>query len=199
MFTGIIETMGRIEEVLEAGTNRSFWISSSLTPELKPDQSVAHDGVCLTVESIENDLYKVTAINETLQKTNLRQWQPGHDVNLERCLVMNGRLDGHIVQGHTDTVANCIDVSNLPGSHVYRFSIREEFAPLIIEKGSIALNGISLTLFDVTVTEFSVAIIPYTFQHTNIAQVQPGAFVNVEFDLIGKYLARTAALSINKS
>lgn len=194
MFTGIIETTGRVETVEVSGTNRSFWISAPLAGELKPDQSLAHDGVCLTVEAIDNERYKVTAIAETLQKTNLGQWEPGHTVNLERCLVMNGRLDGHFVQGHVDTTGICLERTELTGSVEFRFSFPARFAPLVIEKGSISLNGISLTVFNVTDEEFSVAIIPYTMEFTNIGQVKPGTSVNLEFDLIGKYLARAAAL-----
>ena len=190
MFTGIIETKGRIEEVILSGTNKSFRISSPISHELKVDQSVSHNGVCLTVESINNDNHTLTAIAETLQKTNLDQWKVGDIVNVERCLIMNGRLDGHIVQGHVDATANCIDRQSLDGSWEFRFKFPVQFAPLVIEKGSICLNGISLTIFNVGVDEFSVAVIPYTFEHTNISSIYPGDKVNIEFDIIGKYIQR---------
>lgn len=190
MFTGIIETLGTVESATPAGAGKTFWLSSPIAPELRPDQSVAHDGACLTVEAIEGSRYRVTAIAETLAKTNLGHWQPGDMVNLERCLAMNGRLDGHLVQGHVDTTGRCIDVENANGSWVYRISFPERFAHLVIEKGSICLNGISLTAFDVTHNSFAVAIIPYTFTHTNMPAVTPGVHVNIEFDMVGKYLTR---------
>ncbi len=194
MFTGIIETTGKIEDVQVSGTNKIFRISSSLSHELKVDQSVSHNGVCLTVEAISNDNHQLTAIAETLQKTNLDQWQPGDIVNIERCLLMNGRLDGHIVQGHVDTTATCIERKSLDGSWEFRFRFPQEFAHLVIEKGSICLNGISLTVFNVGINEFSVAIIPYTFEHTNIRNILPGHAVNIEFDMVGKYISRIAGL-----
>lgn len=194
MFTGIIESSGQITEVLVAGTNQSYWIQSPISQELKIDQSVSHDGVCLTVEEINGQRHRVTAIQETLQKSNLFQWQPGHQVNLERCMQMNGRLDGHIVQGHVDTTATCVAVKDLEGSREFRFRIPASFAPLIIEKGSASINGISLTIFHVTRDEFSVAIIPYTLEHTNIKHVLPGTTVNIEFDMVGKYITRYLSL-----
>ncbi len=194
MFTGIIETTGKIEDVQVSGTNKIFRISSSLSHELKVDQSVSHNGVCLTIEAISNDNHQLTAIAETLQKTNLDQWQPGDIVNIERCLLMNGRLDGHIVQGHVDTTATCIERKSLDGSWEFRFRFPQEFAHLVIEKGSICLNGISLTVFNVGINEFSVAIIPYTFEHTNIRNILPGHAVNIEFDMVGKYISRIAGL-----
>lgn len=195
MFTGIIEATGRIEAVLQAGSNRTFWLSSPISGELKVDQSVAHSGVCLTVEAVASDRYRVTAIAETLEKTNLGSWKTGDLVNLERCLSFQGRLDGHIVQGHVDTTAVCIAKTDRQGSWEFRFRFPDQFAPLVIEKGSISLNGISLTIFDVTTNEFSVAIIPYTFEHTNIQQIIPGSLVNLEFDMIGKYVIRQTSLS----
>lgn len=168
----------------------SFWISSPVSPELQIDQSISHNGVCLTVEEVVNDRHRVTAIQETLHKSTLGHWQQGDMVNLERCMPMNGRLDGHIVQGHVDGRGACISVKEQGGSHLYRFSFAPEFAPLIVEKGSICVNGISLTIFDISRTEFSVAIIPYTFENTNIKHVRPGDEVNLEFDIIGKYVAR---------
>ncbi len=191
MFTGIIEATGVISSISADGTNKTFQIiSSQLSPELKMDQSLSHDGVCLTVESVTAHTYQVTAIAETLEKTNLASWQAGGRVNLERCLPLNGRLDGHMVQGHVDTVAVCIDRQNLQGSSLYRFRFPVSFRNLIIEKGSVAVNGISLTCFDVSDDAFSVAIIPFTFEHTNIRDVYPDSQVNIEFDLIGKYVNR---------
>jgi riboflavin synthase len=194
MFTGIIESTGQVEEVLVAGTNKSYWIKSPISHELKTDQSVSHDGVCLTVEETDGQRHRVTAIQETLQKSNLHQWQPGHQVNLERCMTMNGRLDGHIVQGHVDATATCVSVNDLEGSREFRFRFPASFASLVIEKGSASINGISLTVFNVTRDEFSVAIIPYTLEHTNIQYVFPGTTVNVEFDMVGKYITRYLSL-----
>lgn len=190
MFTGIIETTGRIETVEDQGTNRRFRISSTLSKELKVDQSLAHNGVCLTVEALEPGSHWVTAVDETLSKTTLGNWNAGDMINLERCLPMNGRLDGHFVQGHVDATGTCIDKLDMHGSWKFRFQYPPSFAALVIEKGSISLNGISLTVFDVTDSEFSVAVIPYTYEHTNIQFVATGTSVNLEFDLIGKYLAR---------
>jgi riboflavin synthase len=190
MFTGIIETMGIVSSISSEGSNKTFHISSSLASQLRVDQSLSHDGVCLTVESVTAEQYEVTAIAETLSKTCLSHWKPGISVNLERCLQMNGRLDGHIVQGHVDTTARCTDRQNLGGSWVFRFEFPGSFRNLIIEKGSIAVNGVSLTCFDVTDNEFSVAIIPYTFENTNIRDLVPDSLVNIEFDLIGKYVQR---------
>jgi riboflavin synthase len=194
MFTGIIESTGRVEAVLPSGTNTSFWISSPISQELRIDQSISHNGVCLTVEEVVNDRHRVTAIQETLNKSTLGQWQQGDAVNLERCMIMNGRLDGHIVQGHVDTRGKCLWVKEQGGSHVYRFSFPDSFASLIVEKGSICLNGISLTIFDIGKNEFSVAIIPYTFENTNIKSVKQGDAVNLEFDIVGKYVARFEGL-----
>ena len=190
MFTGIIEAIGSISSISEEGTNKKFRITSSLANELHIDQSISHDGVCLTVESVRDNKYQVTAIAETLSKTCLSHWKPGSRINLERCLQLNGRLDGHMVQGHVDTTAICMDRSNREGSWVFRFEFPESFRNLIIEKGSIAVNGISLTCFDVTENAFSVAIIPYTFENTNIRDLVSGSVVNIEFDLIGKYVER---------
>lgn len=190
MFTGIIEQTGRVEKTLPEGSNRVFWISSPLSTELKVDQSLSHNGVCLTVEAIEPGMHRVTAIDETIQKTNLGNWQQGTIVNLERCMQLNGRLDGHIVQGHVDTVATCTNIIEKEGSWEYRFQIDPSFAPLIIEKGSISINGISLTLFNVFTDSFTVAIIPYTFEHTNMQFLQQDDVVNIEFDMIGKYVNR---------
>jgi riboflavin synthase len=190
MFTGIIENTGVIKEIQSNGTNKTFWITSPLSGELKIDQSLSHNGVCLTVEEIKNGMHRVTAIEETLLKTNLGAWQLGSIVNLERCMQLNGRLDGHIVQGHVDTTAECIAVIEKDGSWEYSFTFPEKFSALIIEKGSITLNGISLTLFNVGTNSFSVAVIPYTYKHTNINGLQKGDGVNVEFDMLGKYVKR---------
>ena len=190
MFTGIIENTGRVERVEVHGTNKTFYISSPLSAEFKIDQSVSHNGVCLTVEAVENGVHRVTAIEETLMKSNLDEWQRGDVVNIEQCMQMNGRLDGHIVQGHVDATALCIERKDLNGSWEFRFRIPEEFTTLIIEKGSIAVNGISLTVFNVGSDTFSVAIIPYTFEHTNMQYVYEETTVNIEFDIIGKYIQR---------
>jgi riboflavin synthase len=194
MFTGIIEQLGTVQEVHTHGGNKTFWVASNLSQELKVDQSIAHNGVCLTVEAVQNGMHQVTAIAETLAKTNLNTWQAGTLVNLERCMMLNGRLDGHLVQGHVDAVAECIALADKQGSWEYRFTFDAQFAPLVIEKGSITLNGTSLTVFAVTENQFSVAIIPYTYQHTNIHTVQIGTLVNIEFDLLGKYVQRQLAL-----
>jgi riboflavin synthase len=194
MFTGIIETTGRIMDTISAGTNTTFWVSSPVSNQLKVDQSVAHSGVCLTVEEVVQDRHRVTAIAETLQKTNLQQWKTGDLVNIERCLPLNGRLDGHLVQGHVDATGTCLERKEVNGSHEFRFRFPDAFAALIIEKGSISLNGISLTVFNVTRDGFSVAIIPYTFDYTNIKDIFPGHAVNLEFDLIGKYVNRITGL-----
>lgn len=195
MFTGIIEASGIISSVSGEGTNMTFQIISALAPELKVDQSLSHDGVCLTIEGVTEHTYQVTAIAETLSKTALSQWRPGGRINLERCLLMNGRLDGHMVQGHVDCTAVCLERTEQQGSWVFRFEFPESFRNLIIEKGSVAVNGISLTCFDVTDKAFSVAIIPYTFNYTNIPDLFPGSLVNIEFDLIGKYVQRMISQS----
>ncbi len=190
MFTGIIESTGTIKEIVTTGTNKSFWVSSSLTGDLKIDQSLSHNGVCLTIEEIKNGMHRVTAIEETLVKTNLGSWQKDTIINLERCLQMNGRLDGHIVQGHVDCTAKCIKVVEKAGSWEFSFSFPGEFAAFIIEKGSVTVNGISLTCFNVTNDNFTVAIIPYTFEHTNMNSLKKDDIVNIEWDVVGKYVAR---------
>jgi riboflavin synthase len=194
MFTGIIENTGIVSDISTNGTNKTFWIQSTLSSELKVDQSVSHNGVCLTVEAIQENTYQVTAIVETLQKTNLNSWALGTEINLERCMLMNGRLDGHIVQGHVDCTATCISVTEKNGSWEYQFNFDNRFAHLVIEKGSVSINGISLTCFEVTNNTFKVAIIPYTYNHTNIKHIQVESLVNIEFDLIGKYVSRMAQL-----
>lgn len=193
MFTGIIESLGRVESISGQGTGKIFWISSPLTPELKVDQSLAHNGACLTVEQLAGDQYMVTAIHETLLKTNLGNWRVGETVNLERSMQVNGRLDGHLVQGHIDTTGTCINIKQTDGSWEFQFRFPAEFSSLIIEKGSICVNGISLTAFDVTHSEFTVAIIPYTYEHTNIRGIAENDTVNLEFDVIGKYIQKHLA------
>ncbi len=194
MFTGIIETLGKVSKITHEGSNTSFWIESNLSLELKVDQSLSHNGVCLTVEEITGNAHRVTAIAETLEKTNLGNLSEGSSVNLERCLQMNGRLDGHIVQGHVDSTATCLEIIEKNGSWEYRFQMDASFANLIIEKGSITINGISLTLFNVGKETFTVAIIPYTYEHTNLNALKVGETVNIEFDMIGKYVNRIQQL-----
>lgn len=194
MFTGIIEALGEVTAVSANGTNKSFAIRSALAPELKVDQSVAHNGVCLTVEAINGDQYTVTAVQETLHKTALHHWRPGASVNLERSLLPTSRLDGHFVQGHVDGTGLCERIENRDGSYEITFSFAHAFAELIIEKGSICVNGVSLTAFRVTDTTFTVAVIPYTWQHTNLQFLKPGDAVNLEFDLLGKYILRRLQL-----
>jgi len=198
MFTGIIEATGQVELITSSGTNKTFWISSPISNQFKPDQSVSHNGVCLTVEEIRENAHRVTAIAETLRKSNLGKLETGDPVNLERCMLMNGRLDGHIVQGHVDATGKCLGIKKLAGSYEYRFEFPGKFKHLVIEKGSISLNGISLTIFDVSRKEFSVAIIPYTYEHTNIHKIRKGSTVNLEFDIIGKYVARIAKTGFEK-
>lgn len=194
MFTGIIETMGVIENIRIEGTNKHFTLSAPLTHELQIDQSVAHNGVCLTVVNIEDNRYTVTAINETLIKTNLNNWAIGQKVNLERCMPANGRFDGHIVQGHVDATATCASVEDKQGSWVYGFELNPQSdARLVVPKGSICINGISLTVVDIQDNHFSVAIIPYTYEHTNMHEVVAGSTVNIEFDIIGKYISKMMA------
>ncbi|WP_461788058.1 riboflavin synthase [Pedobacter sp.] len=190
MFTGIIETLGTVQEIREEGDNIHFTIQSNFSNQLKIDQSVAHNGVCLTVVALSENSHTVTAIDETLKKTNLGNLKQGSKVNLERCMQMNARLDGHIVQGHVDQTATCILVNELDGSWEYRFKYDASKGNVTVEKGSICVNGISLTVVNSAADEFSVFIIPYTYEHTNLHQVKAGDTVNLEFDIIGKYVAR---------
>ena len=190
MFTGIIEGIGRVTAIREDNTNKHFTLTGPFTHELKVDQSVAHNGVCLTVVSIQEDQYTVTAIDETLKKTNLNYLKAGDAVNLERCMLSNGRFDGHVVQGHVDQTAICEEVRDENGSWIFTFSYDASQGNVTVEKGSICVNGISLTVFDSKEDRFSVAIIPYTYEHTNLHQVKAGDTVNLEFDIIGKYVAR---------
>lgn len=194
MFTGIIENTGAIKEILTTGTNKSFWVASPLSGDLKIDQSLSHNGVCLTVEEINNGMHLVTAIGETISKTNLNGWEKGTTVNLERCMQLNDRLDGHLVQGHVDCTAVCIELVEKHGSWEFSFIFPKKFAPFIIEKGSVTVNGISLTCFNVSDDRFTVAIIPYTFEHTNMNGLKQGDIVNIEWDVVGKYVSRILSL-----
>ncbi len=197
MFTGIVEAKGIITSVEANGTNKIFWIKSAISEELKIDQSVSHSGVCLTVDELGDGAHRVTAVAETLTKTNLAAWQKDNLINLERCMPMNGRIDGHIVQGHVDATAICVERKDLHGSWEYRFSFDEQFAPMIIEKGSVCVNGISLTAYNVTHNAFTVSIIPYTYDHTNIHEIKKDSVVNIEWDMIGKYINRIHSLQQN--
>ncbi|WP_293880877.1 MULTISPECIES: riboflavin synthase [unclassified Sphingobacterium] len=194
MFTGIIETLGKIENIEQDKSNLHFYVSSAISNELKIDQSVSHNGVCLTVVGLNNDLHQVTAIDETLQKTNLAQLKVGDLINLERCTLAGGRFDGHIVQGHVDQIASCIAKRDENGSYVFTFQYDISKQNITVEKGSITVNGISLTVVDSRDDQFSVAIIPYTLEHTNLQHVEVGSTVNLEFDIIGKYVSKIMAL-----
>jgi riboflavin synthase len=194
MFTGIIESLGTVKEIRQDQDNLHLTISSKLTPELKIDQSVAHNGICLTVVALEADSYTVTAIRETVDKTNIGDWKTGNSVNLERAMKLGDRLDGHIVQGHVDQTGICKSVENANGSWYYTFEYDESLNNITIEKGSITVNGVSLTVVNSKKNEFSVAIIPYTYEHTNFNSFQVGTKVNLEFDVIGKYVARLNGL-----
>ena len=190
MFTGIIEATGRVENIEKEGTNILFTMSCPFTKELKIDQSISHDGCCLTVYDIENQQYKIAAIQETLEKTNLGNWEIGTEVNLERCVLMNGRLDGHIVQGHVDQTGVVKSIENKNGSYLITIEHSEKDGFVTVPQGSIAVNGISLTVAYSGEGEFSVAIIPYTWEHTNLKHLSAGDRVNLEFDVIGKYIAK---------
>lgn len=190
MFTGIIETLAKVERIAKEGSNVHFTFSSSVTHELKIDQSVAHNGICLTVVKIDGNNYTVTAIDETLKRTNLGELKTGSLVNLERCMPANGRFDGHIVQGHVDATAKCIEVKDLNGSWEFIFEHAKSKSNITVEKGSITINGVSLTVVNSTETTFSVHIIPYTFEHTNFKEIKSGSSVNLEFDIVGKYVSR---------
>ncbi|MBN3518991.1 riboflavin synthase [Algoriphagus lutimaris] len=190
MFTGIVESFGTIKKITTDGTNVHFDLESTLSSELKIDQSLAHDGVCLTVVETTPDSYRVTAIDETIQKTNLSQWSEGKKVNLERCMPSNGRFDGHIVQGHVDQIGVVKNISDQDGSWLFDIDYDDSLGNITVEKGSITINGTSLTCFNSKPGKFSVAIIPYTYEFTNFHQLQIGDVVNLEFDIIGKYIAR---------
>lgn len=190
MFTGIIETTGRIVDLQKEGTNIHFSMESAISAELTIDQSVSHDGVCLTVTAMEGNRHVVTAIEETLQRSNLQFRKKGDALNLERSLLMNGRLDGHLVQGHVDEMVECTGVEERNGSWLFTFRIKEAKSSLLVEKGSVAVNGVSLTVVKASKKKFSVAIIPYTFEHTNFQSIKAGDMANIEYDIIGKYVAR---------
>ena len=194
MFTGIIESLGFVRRIEQEGTNLHFYIQSPISSSLKIDQSIAHNGTCLTVVAIEGDIHTVTAIEETLIRTNLGQLKEGSLVNLERAMQANGRLDGHIVQGHVDATAICTGVDERDGSWYYRFRYQPTEEHLLVDKGSVCINGVSLTVVEPKGEMFSVAIIPYTHEHTNFNTLQEGDTVNLEFDIIGKYIARYAKL-----
>lgn len=195
MFTGIIETLAEVKDIQIEGSNIHFTLASDIANELKVDQSVSHNGVCLTVVKIMDDQYVVTAIEETLNKSNLGDLKVGDQVNIERCTKVGGRLDGHIVQGHVDQTGICTDKEDKDGSIIFTFQYNvDPSGYFTVEKGSITVNGISLTVVDSIDDKFSVAIIPYTLEHTNLKDVQPGDKVNLEFDIIGKYVARIMEL-----
>jgi riboflavin synthase len=190
MFTGIIESTAVLVSKLKNGSNIQFEFSSDLSNELKVDQSLSHNGICLTIEKIEKQNYFVTAIDETLKKTNLGELEIGKKVNLERCMLANGRFDGHIVQGHVDQKGICQHINDASGSWEISFSFDASQGNVLVEKGSICINGISLTVFNVTENSFSVAIIPYTWEHTNMSEIKVGQTVNLEFDILGKYISK---------
>ncbi|MDN3203643.1 riboflavin synthase [Algoriphagus sediminis] len=190
MFTGIIEAFGTIEAITREGTNIHFDLVSEIGSELKVDQSLAHDGVCLTVVSVKGNAYRVTAIDETLLKTNLSCWEVGKKVNLERCMPANGRFDGHIVQGHVDQIGIIKSIEDQDGSWLFTVNFDDHKSNVTVEKGSITINGTSLTCFNSKPGEFTVAIIPYTFENTNFHQLRVGDSVNLEFDIVGKYIQR---------
>jgi riboflavin synthase len=190
MFTGIIETVGKVDEIVQEGTNTHFKIASSISNELKIDQSISHDGVCLTVVKVKDNFHWVVAINETLQKSNLSMLRVGDSVNLERCMLNNGRFDGHIVQGHVDQTAVVKSLTDENGSWLFSFEYDPSLGNVTVEKGSIAVNGVSLTCFSSKPSAFTVGIIPYTYEQTNFHQLKKGSIVNLEFDIIGKYVRR---------
>lgn len=194
MFTGIIEALGKVEKIEQEGSNVHFTFSSPISDQLKIDQSVSHNGVCLTVVALPNQQHTVTAIQETLDKSNLGQLKLGDWVNLERAMVAGSRLDGHMVQGHVDTTGQCIKVEELDGSWYYHFKYQPSPEHLLVDKGSICINGVSLTVVKAEGNDFSVAIIPYTYEHTTFKQLQAGDRVNLEFDVIGKYIAKYMAV-----
>ena len=190
MFTGIIETLGTIQEIRKDKDNIHITVNSSITNELKIDQSVAHNGICLTVVAILESNYTVTAIGETIKKTTISHWQTNESINLERAMKLGDRLDGHIVQGHVDQIGTCIVAKETNGSWYYTFEYDESLGNITIEKGSVTVNGVSLTVVDSSKNKFSVAIIPYTYEHTNFKNIEAGTKVNLEFDVIGKYVSR---------
>jgi riboflavin synthase len=193
MFTGIIEAVGTLQQVITDQSNRHFQVASPISSELRVDQSVSHNGVCLTVTKIENGTHWVTAVDETLKKSNLGLLAVGHTINIERCMIANGRFDGHVVQGHVDQIGTCTSVKEVGGSWIYDFEYDASVGNITVEKGSISINGISLTCFNSRDNGFTVTIIPYTHEHTNFNQLKAGDTVNLEFDIIGKYVQRILA------
>lgn len=194
MFTGIIETLGKVQHIESDGGNIHYYIQSSISKDLKIDQSVSHNGVCLTVVGVNENVHQVTAIHETLIKSNLGVLQKGDLVNLERCTPANGRFDGHIVQGHVDQTATCINIETQNGSSIFTFEYTPQHNNITVEKGSITVNGISLTVINSESNRFSVAIIPYTLEHTNLSKIAEKDTVNLEFDIVGKYVAKIMAM-----
>ncbi len=194
MFTGIIEDLGEVIDIKVDGTNLDFKIKSKISKELKIDQSLAHNGVCLTVVHQDENSHTVTAIKETLDRSNIGKLKIGQQVNLERAMSANARLDGHLVQGHVDTVTHCISVNEENGSWIFTFANKQDAESLLVDKGSICINGVSLTVVNPDEQQFSVAIIPYTYEHTTFKDIVPDQLVNLEFDIIGKYIAKHAAL-----
>lgn len=194
MFTGIIEALGTVQGIKREGSNVHFTLESPISKDLKIDQSLSHNGVCLTVVDLTESTHTVTAVEETLKRSNLGQIKVGDSINLERAMRSNGRLDGHIVQGHVDATATCVEVKELEGSWYYRFRYLPTEEHLLVDKGSVCINGVSLTVVEPKEDIFSVAIIPYTQEHTNFKQLKAGDQVNLEFDIIGKYIARYVAL-----
>jgi len=200
MFTGIIENTGHIQSIISEGTNKTFWVASPISNQLSIDQSVSHNGVCLTVVKKEGDTYTVTAIRETLDKTNLGLLKPGDKVNLERSTRLDGRLDGHMVQGHVDLTATCTSVREAEGSWYYTFEYEPKSPEHItVEKGSVSVNGVSLTVVNSKDRSFDVAIIPFTWQVTNFHQIKAGTVVNIEFDILGKYIAKIVRQVLGKA
>ncbi|MTH17011.1 riboflavin synthase [Flavobacterium sp. LC2016-01] len=195
MFTGIIETLGRVHKIEKDQNNLHITIDSAISNELKIDQSVSHNGICLTVVAIKDSLYTVTAIDETILKTNIGDWNEGDIINLERGMKLGDRLDGHIVQGHVDQTGTCIKIEEASGSWNYTFEYDEKLSNITIEKGSITVNGVSLTVVNSKTNEFSVSIIPYTFEHTNFKDFKVGTKINLEFDVVGKYISRLYAIN----
>ncbi len=194
MFTGIIETLGTVKKIEAEQSNLHLYIESEISPSLKIDQSVSHNGVCLTVVAIDGNIHQVTAIKETLDKSNLDKLKEGDIINLERCVKIDGRLDGHIVQGHVDQTAICSKVEPQDGSVVFTFEYDAKLNNITVEKGSITVNGISLTVLNSGINSFSVAIIPYTLEHTNLKSIELGSMVNLEFDILGKYVSKLLSL-----
>lgn len=189
MFTGIVETVGIVRQIIPEEDNLTFLLESNISSELKPDQSVSHNGVCLTVTQVHENLHRVTAVRETLNRTDLADWKINDLINLERCLTLNNRVDGHLVQGHVDTFALCKEIQASGGSWYFHFQFPYPPEQIVVDKGSICINGISLTVVQPEADYFSVAIIPYTWEHTNFKTLTTGQKVNIEFDLIGKYVS----------